>query len=402
MIEYIYIVDQVYISKTNGIGTYLDELIDCVNKLGINPCIISCDPSVKKFTLLKEEKIQKILFPTLNITSEQYYEIFIYFLRFHIKDDEKNIFIFNYNNTCNLIRDIKKYFPKSKTSFTIHDMNWTVHLLGDTSKLIQTLKSENAKYHNIIEKYFEEEELMYNLVDRLVVLSEETLNILIQIYNIPKEKIWLIKNGKKDEYIKLSFDEKRNLKKSLYIDPKIKIIIFAGRINIIKGVFHLIRAYKEVLKEYPDCLLVFAGEIYSKEIYSHISGVESKVIFTGHLQKNEVYSWYRIADIGVLPSYFEQCSYSGIEMMMHSLPVVASDGFCVKDMFINNHNALVAKIIDRDDLSIFEKNLSNAILELLVSSDICERLKINSRLTYEELYNIDKMEQRYHEFFSIL
>ena len=68
----------------------------------------------------------------------------------------------------------------------------------------------------------------------------------------------------------------------------------------------------------------------------HLSSVDIFFAFDlhyiGYLQKNELEKWYQLVDIGVLPSYSEQCSYTGIEMMMYSLPIVASDGFGVRIM----------------------------------------------------------------------
>ena len=68
------------------------------------------------------------------------------------------------------------------------------------------------------------------------------------------------------------------------------------------------------------------------------------MIYIGYLQKNELEKWYQLVDIGVLPSYSEQCSYTGIEMMMYSLPIVASDGFGVRNMFHDGSNACIASI----------------------------------------------------------
>lgn len=75
--------------------------------------------------------------------------------------------------------------------------------------------------------------------------------------------------------------------------------------------------------------------------YAHIS---TKVTYTGHLERKELKKWYQMADIGVIPSYTEQCSYVGIEMMMHGLPIVTSDGFGLRDMFKDQGNAIVVPI----------------------------------------------------------
>lgn len=45
----------------------------------------------------------------------------------------------------------------------------------------------------------------------------------------------------------------------------------------------------------------------------------------GSLDKNTLYSFYQIANIGIVPSHIEQCSYTCIEMMQSGLPLVVSD-----------------------------------------------------------------------------
>ena len=48
-------------------------------------------------------------------------------------------------------------------------------------------------------------------------------------------------------------------------------------------------------------------------------------------------------------------------MMMYGLPIVASDGFGVKNMFENDVNARIAKIGKNDEE--FENNLTNSMKE---------------------------------------
>ena len=172
--------------------------------------------------------------------------------------------------------------------------------------------------------------------------------------------------------------------------------MFAGRVHYIKGIFTLIKCFKNVLKYYPNCRLVLAGFVLDFPQTSFLAkNISSKITFTGQLTQQELKDWFQIADIGVLPSYVEQCSYSGIEMMMYHLPVVASDGFCVKGMFKDGQNAKVAKIGNRENPNEFEANLTNAILELLLSDNLCYKLGNNGRMIYESLYQIEHMRNGY-------
>jgi glycosyltransferase involved in cell wall biosynthesis len=112
--------------------------------------------------------------------------------------------------------------------------------------------------------------------------------------------------------------------------------------------------------------------------------------------------WYQIADIGDIPSLSEQCTYSGIEMMMHGLPIVASDGFGVRSMFQDGVNAKIAKIGDRKKSKEFETNLTSAILELLFSEELCSQLSDGARQVYESCYTLKKMQDGYGKLLKTL
>jgi len=108
------------------------------------------------------------------------------------------------------------------------------------------------------------------------------------------------------------------------------------------------------------------------------------------------------ADIWLTLSYYEECSYVGIEMMMHGLPVVASDGYSVKNMFHDGENALVARISDVQRPRVFEKNLAEALLRLLRSDELRQDLGRKSRAYYLSHYRAEIMRERYQAFFKDL
>ena len=53
------------------------------------------------------------------------------------------------------------------------------------------------------------------------------------------------------------------------------------------------------------------------------------------MDKNLLFEFYQIADVGVMPSFHEQCSYVAIEMMMMGVPLITSDSTGLKEMQAN-------------------------------------------------------------------
>ena len=129
----------------------------------------------------------------------------------------------------------------------------------------------------------------------------------------------------------------------------------------------------------------------------------TKVIYTGHLEASVLQQWYQMADIGVIPSYTEQCSYVGIEMMMHGLPIVASDGFGLRDMFKDDVNAIVAPIGKRTKKAKgFSENLAHALAMLLYSKALRDKIGRNARETYVNYYSLRHMQEGYRRLFRAM
>lgn len=116
----------------------------------------------------------------------------------------------------------------------------------------------------------------------------------------------------------------------------------------------------------------------------------------------EVEEWLAIADIGIISSYYEQCSYTAIEMMMHGLPIIAPDGLGIRNMFIAGINAKVAKTDNGKKANIYRKNLANSIIYLLKSPDLCGNLSKGARKTYNDKYTIREMKANYKKLIESL
>ena len=173
------------------------------------------------------------------------------------------------------------------------------------------------------------------------------------------------------------------------------MLIFVGRLDEAKGLRALLAAYKEVLKTNPDTHLFIAGDGDFNSWLSDAKNDRLKITFTGKLDQEQLYELYSIADVGIMPSYYEQCSYVGIEMMMFGLPIIASDGMGVKEMFTDGVNAKIAPVGNREKPEEFQNNLTASMIELLQSPELTERLGSRARKMYEEKYTLKLMQDRY-------
>jgi len=391
-----------------GIGSYIKEYIFCIANLGnrINMIELGTDRKNSGIYIKEEENLRTIHIPYFHSKDFVKYNKGVFrLLRLYIEDSEELVFHFQYSNSYSMLESVKNHFPLSKSVFTIHYLHWSARLQGNITlfeRIIRNSKNEKIKmkYGDIIENYNREKELLEK-IDRIVCLSDDTFSLMQNHYDM-KENVWLIPNGLRKIHRNLSVKQKINIRNKYYINPEEKILLFVGRIDHIKGLYNLFSCFEDVLQVYPNCRLVVTGDGDFNGVIKKCKNTYSKVMFTGRLNKKTLYQLYQIADIALFPSFYEECSYVGIEMMMHGLPIIASDGFNVKNMFHDGVNAKVAKIGNPRKPKEFENNLATAILELLDSETLCKELSKGARQIYESRYALKNMQDGYKKLLEDL
>ena len=108
-----------------------------------------------------------------------------------------------------------------------------------------------------------------------------------------------------------------------------RVILFLGRLHIIKGLDVLARAFAAITDEYPDCALLVVGpdEDGSQgrmEAILREAGILHRAVFTGMLTGDDKQAALECADLFVLPSHSEGFSAAVLEALAAGLPVVIS------------------------------------------------------------------------------
>lgn len=401
------ITDEAMNASPNGIGTYTQQLIDCLVGIDVVIKLLLFNSDKKNFEIEEKDGIQYYHFPAFSDGSIQpHSRIIEKIFRLYIADSADNIFLINYSPFSSLMKAIKASHPLSRQIFIIHDMAWTLYFFGDVERYIRILKQKNRKIirdrYSYVLRWYEEEMKMIMYADRVVCLSEDTYNLLSKYYSVEKEKLCLIPNAINEQILSWSEVRKRTFKEKMLLKDNEKIILFVGRLTEQKGFVIYIEAFKEVIKRYPSCRLVVVG--YAKDwnyILSHCSNVSAKILFTGILSAEELGKWYQIADIGVLPSYTEQCSYVGLEMIAYGLPIVASDGFGVRCMFQDGENVKVARIGNRRCTRNFKEELISSTLYMLKCNNESRRSNQFTHTAAKVFYSLERMKGRYLDLFKL-
>ncbi len=138
-------------------------------------------------------------------------------------------------------------------------------------------------------------------------------------------KVFIVKNAVNFERFRPSEEVVDMYKERLGLDNKF-VVGHVGRFTYAKNHKFLIDVFSEVCKLRDDALLLLVGDgELNDEIVAliHEKHLEDKVVLVGQVTNPENY--YRLADVMVIPSYFEGLSLTTIESQIAGIPVVISD-----------------------------------------------------------------------------
>ena len=162
-------------------------------------------------------------------------------------------------------------------------------------------------------------------VDHYIAVSEANARYLVHEKGLPAAKVTVIANG----CDVARFDPARrpppSLRRSLGFGETDPVLLVIGRLEAQKGHAVLIEALPLVRRRFPNVRLVCLGEGALRgalEAQVQAASLQSAVRFVGF--QAPVFDWLALADLTVLPSFYEGLPLAAIESLAAGRPVVAS------------------------------------------------------------------------------
>ena len=158
------------------------------------------------------------------------------------------------------------------------------------------------------------------------------------------------------------------MKKKFGVEGK-KTFLFIGRLESVKNVSLLIRAFSKLKKENPETALFIVGDGSEREWLESLVKSEcvQDVYFFGYVVFPRIIEFYKAADVFVLPSSHEPWGLVVNESMTLGLPVVVSSKVgCRQDLVKDGYNGFVFE--NENERDLLEKLSAVCNLDLSVLS----------------------------------
>lgn len=313
--------------------------------------------------------------------------------------EEKNFNV--YNLTCKRKQNILgavwkcRLILKEIKPDVVHCHLIMANLIGLTAaKLIGIKKRIYTRHYSTYHhQYFPAavkwDKLNNRLATHIVAISKVVEDVLVEQENVKLKKISLIYHGFKLDAFFEKNTETIQLLNDIY-NPlnKRPVIGVISRFTELKGVQYIVPAFKDILIDKPDALLLLfnASGDYEKNINKQLEELPAtsykKIIF-----ENDITSLYHLFDIFIhvpINSTIEAFGQTYIECMASGTPLIATKSGIANEILINKENAIIVDYQNSDEIY-------QAIRLLLTNPDLCDRITRNGKKIIEEKFQLESM-----------
>lgn len=247
-----------------------------------------------------------------------------------------------------VINRIRKYILDNQVDI-VHSQqyrgNFWVRLLLDLSRM---------KFRTVITKpgmlvrrqlrtylYYELDKRPTLLADKVIAVDSSTYKSLIE-WGVKIDKLTIINNPISVSEVKPESSKK--LKEKFLIPSSCQIVLYTGRLDIMKGLRELIYATKIISERDREFKVILVGDgpdrLVLEELVCELN-VQDKIIFAG--EEVDLSAYYSTGDFLVLPSYSEGFPNSILEAFSYGKPVVATNVGGIPDLVENSKSGVLVQ-----------------------------------------------------------
>ena len=305
----------------------------------------------------------------------------------YIQQPEKGTDYFSFLKVAQILRDEKIDI--------IHTHNTQPLLDGTIGALLSSVKTiihtDHARAFPDKKRYMIAERIVSILVDKMVGVSDDTVNNLHKYEGIPRKKLTVIHNGIDIDRYNIQIDSEKK-RTEFGITNKGPIIGMVGRLSAEKGIKYLIRAMPDVIKTIPNVNLLIVGDGDEiKDLVNEASKLEisNNVKFLG--SRMDIPEILNLMDIFVLPSLREGLPMVLLEAMAAGCAIIASNVGGVPTIIEKNKNGILVPAAN--------PNMLSEVIINLISDEAKRHSFIKISKSVANKFSIDQMFREYEKLY---
>ncbi len=312
--------------------------------------------------------------------------------------EKQNIRIFELNSKkkdylafLKILPVIEEFKPQ-----IVHTHNINASIDGIIASVIKKvpirIHTDHARTFPDKTRYMLAEKIISSFINRIIAVTEETRENLIRFEKIDKRKIQVISNGISSIALKTETEIKKKKKEMglLHFEFLIGTVV---RLEVQKGLIHLIRAVPLILQKFPFTGFIIAGRGTQREILereAEMLGVSRSVNFLG--PRLDIGDILNLLDVYVLSSVWEGLPMSLLEAMSCQRPIVATRVGGIPQAIADGESGILVPPAS-------PVHLAQAICKMLENGVLRQRLAVEARRRFEKNFTVATMVQTHQDIY---
>ncbi|HTK38453.1 MAG TPA: glycosyltransferase family 4 protein [Pyrinomonadaceae bacterium] len=286
----------------------------------------------------------------------------------------------------------------------VHTHLFSANVIGHVAARILNIKKRIYTRHSTNENriYYNKQwvdRVVNSLATDIIAISENVKNVLIQEENVSPGKISLIHHGfDLERFITVPAEEIAELRAKYNPTNRSPAIGVVARYSHWKGIQYIVPAFKRVLQQYPNALLLLANAKrgdFKDEIALLLSDLPEGSYHEIEFEHN-LFALYHLFDVYVhtpIDPELEAFGQTYVEALAAGIPSVFTNSGVAPEFIKHEQNAIVVDFQNSEQIY-------HAVIRLLEDDKLCSRISQNGQYDVRQMFSLEKMVSRFEELYS--
>ncbi|MBC8953955.1 glycosyltransferase family 4 protein [Xenorhabdus sp. PB62.4] len=288
-------------------------------------------------------------------------------------------------------------FPEAKVISKIYNCPIINILSQDFRKITPYDKN---KFHMVSNSISANHYSLFSLEEKSLRLSDYNIFVSSSLSNSINEKYEISINNQSIVHLGIIPSEMTELTNNEHLEIREKLsstkdILFVscGRLVPVKGMNYLIEAFYLLKKKISNVKLIIIGigpELtYLQGLVNQLN-LEEEVKFLGNMPRDDVLKYFKVADIGVIPSIWESFCYVAAELMGIGKPIICSGVDSLNELIRDNIDGIKVPVyIENEKRTLNPIDIFHGMLRLIEEPNSTNKMAENAKKRAQKKFNND-------------